>query len=119
MSPGPVKNYHWVLIVAMMILIALLSGCSSAPRVQAQKSQFCYTNQTIETVNKEEVTSKTTVKCSDDPVERITEVRVGIAGNCGEFMYWTKIGGVNVQRSAISCQKMDGSWHILPSSFSR
>ena len=100
------------------VAVAILAGCGSTPKPQ-QTSQFCYTNQTIETVNKENVTSKTTVKCSDDPVERITEVRVGIAGNCGEYVYWTKIGGHNVQRRAISCQKMDGSWHILPSSFGR
>lgn len=98
--------------------VAILAGCGSTAKPQ-QTSQFCYTNQTIETVNKEEVTSKTTVKCSDDPVERITEVRLGIVGNCGEFTYWTKRNGQNIQDKAISCQKMDGSWHILPSSFGR
>jgi len=36
-----------------------------------------------------------------------------MAPNCGEFNYWMMIGGHNVQRKGISCQKPDGSWEIV------
>lgn len=109
----PVKNYLWLLIVAMMVLIALLSGCSSAPKKIAQKPQYCHTSQTIKTQNGERVNSETTVECTDDQIKRVTVARLGMAPNCGEFTYWMQIGGKNVQRQGISCQKLDGSWEVI------
>lgn len=108
-----VKEYMWVLIITMMLLIALLSGCSSAPKVVAQKPQYCYTNQTIELENNERVNSKTTLECSDDQVKRLFQARSGMAPNCGEFTYWMQMGGTHVQRKGVSCQKPDGSWEIV------
>lgn len=113
MHPYTVKNYLWVAIVAMLILISLLSGCSSAPKVEARKPQYCYTNQAILVQNGEKVESATLVECSDDQVQRLTAKRLGMASNCGEFTYWMQLGGKNVQRKGISCQKMDGSWEIV------
>ncbi len=113
MSSYKVKNYLWLLIIAMVIVISLLSGCSSAPKVQAQKPQYCYTSQTIKTQNGERVNSDTTVECTDDQVKRVTVARVGIGSNCGYFNGWMKKGGQDVQYRAISCQLPDGSWEIL------
>jgi uncharacterized protein YceK len=113
MHPYRVKEYLWLLIVAMFVLIALLSGCSSAPKVQAQKPQYCHTSQTIKTQNGERVNSETTVECTDDQIKRLAEVRLGMAANCGEFQYWMKQGGQDVQRKGISCQKPNGSWEIV------
>lgn len=93
--------------------ILALTGCSSAPKVVANKPQYCYTSQTIKTENKETVNSQTTVECTDDQVKRLVEVRAGMAGNCGEFTYWMKQGSRDVQRKGISCQKPDGSWEIV------
>ena len=108
-----VKNYLWAFIVIAFLLIALLSGCSSAPKAIAQKPQYCYTSQTIETQNRNEVNSKTTGECTDDQIKRLAEVRLGMAANCGEFQYWMKQGSYDVQRKGISCQKPDGSWEIV------
>ena len=113
MHPYTVKNYLWAAIIIMLIVIAMLSGCSSAPTVQAQKPPYCYTNQTILTKNGEKVESVTLVECTDDQIKRLFEVRTGIAPVCGEFQYHTMLGGVNVTRPGVSCQKPDGSWEIV------
>ena len=93
--------------------VMVLTGCSSGPKVQAQKPQYCYTSQTITTQNKETVDSKTVLECTDDDVKRITTARLGMSHNCGEFTYWMQIGGRDVQRKGVSCQKLDGSWEIV------
>jgi hypothetical protein len=93
--------------------IMALTGCSSAPKVMAEKPQYCYTSQTIRTQNGERVESQTEVECTDDQVKRLTAKRIGLSPNCGEFQYWMQIGGRDVQRKGISCQKLDGSWEIV------
>ena len=113
MHPYTVKNWLWVAIVTMFIIVALLSGCSSSPKVQAQKPQYCYTSQTIITENGEKVNSQTQVECTDDQVKRVTMNRVGLSKNCGYFNAWMKKGGQDVQYRAISCQLPDGSWEVL------
>jgi hypothetical protein len=98
----------------ILLLAAIgLVGCSSSPKIAANKPQYCYTSQTITTQNKETVDSKTVLDCTDDDVKRITTARLGMSTNCGEFTYWMQIGGRDVQRKGISCQKMDGSWEIV------
>ena len=87
-----VKNYLWAVMLLCFLLIALLSGCSSSPKVMAQKPQYCLTSQTIQTENNETVNSKTTLECTDDQVKRLSSVRLGMSGNCGEFSYWMNIG---------------------------
>ena len=113
MDSHKVKNYLWAVMLLCFLLIALLSGCSSSPKIAANKPQYCYTSQTITTHNKETVDSKTVLDCTDDDVKRITTARLGMSTNCGEFTYWMQIGGRDVQRKGISCQKMDGSWEIV------
>jgi hypothetical protein len=99
-----------VVSVALMLAVA---GCSSAPKMQAQKPQYCHTSQDIVVRNGERVDSVTLVRCDDDQLNRITERRLGLSTHCGEFTYWTKIGGKDVQRKGISCQKPDGSWEVI------
>ena len=113
--PYTVKNYLWVVMIALFIIIAL-AGCSSTPKVQAQKPQYCHTSQTIVNKDGERVTSTTTVECTDDQIKRLAEARLGMARNCGEFLYWMTIGNTNVQRKGISCQKPDGGWEIVNTS---
>jgi hypothetical protein len=106
------------LFIAVVPTLALacvmaLTGCSSTPTVQAQKPQYCYTSQTIKTQNGEQVNSETTLDCTDDQTKRLSATRMGLSQSCGEFTYWTKIGGRDVQRKGISCQRPDGSWEIV------
>jgi hypothetical protein len=102
----------------LLVLAAasVVVGCSSAPKVSANKPQYCHTSQDIVVRNGERVDSVTMVKCDDDQINRVTERRLGLAANCGEFTYWMKIGGNNVQRKGISCQKPDGSWEVINTS---
>jgi outer membrane murein-binding lipoprotein Lpp len=99
--------------IAIVLAGLLLVGCSSAPKVSAKKPQYCYTSQTIETQNGERVNSKTRVECTDDQIKRLTASRAGFSPYCGEFTYWMRIGGKDVQRKGISCQKPDGSWEVI------
>lgn len=102
--------------VVLLLLSLTLVGCSSSPKVAAKKPQYCFTSQTIETQNGEKVNSSTVVECTDDEVKRLFQKRSGMAPNCGVFTYWTKIGGQDVQRKGVSCQKPDGSWEVVNTS---
>ena len=107
-----VRNWMWAVIVFLYIIIAL-TGCSSAPKAVAQKPQYCHTSQTIVNKDGERVTSTTTVECTDDQVKRLFEVRSGMAPNCGVYSYWMQVGGNDVRKKGISCQKPDGTWEVI------
>ena len=103
-------------IIAIAVATALV-GCSSAPKVTAQKPQYCHTSQTIKTQNGERVESQTVVECTDDQIKRVAEKRLGLSPYCGEYTYWMQIGGKDVQRKGISCQKPDGSWERINTNY--
>ncbi len=107
------KEKLWLVILAMVVIMFIMSGCSSTPKVQAQMPQYCHTSQTILTKNGERVESATLVECTDDQIKRVTASRAGFSPYCGEFTYWMRIGGQDVQRKGVSCQKPDGSWEIV------
>lgn len=100
-------------ILAIAAATIVLVGCSSAPKVAAKKPQYCHTSQTIQLQNGERVDSQTVVECTDDQVKKMSSVKLGMSSNCGEFTYWMQIGGKNVQRKGISCQKFDGTWEVI------
>ena len=108
MNIHSVKAFLWLLM-----FVAVIPACSSAPKVQAQKPQYCYTSQTIKSENRSVVNNQTTVECTDDQIKRLAEVRLGMAANCGEFTYYMRQGSYDVERKGISCQKPDGSWEIV------
>ena len=101
--------------VALIGLVAL-AGCSSSPKVTAQKPQYCHTSQNIVIRNGEKVDSATLLECTDDQIKRMPAVRLGMAPNCGQFSYWMQIGGNHVQRKGISCQRLDGTWEVINTS---
>lgn len=93
--------------------VMALAGCASSPKTVAQKPQYCYTSQQITVQDGEKVSSQTQLDCTDDQIKRLTAHRIGLSPNCGEFTYWMQMGGSNVQRKGISCQKLDGSWEVV------
>jgi hypothetical protein len=101
--------------LTLAVIMVSLTGCSST-KVEPNKPQYCYTSQTIKTQNGDKVGSETTVECSDNEFNKITAKRLGLASNCGEFTYWMQIGGRDVQRKGISCQKPDGRWEVVNTS---
>jgi hypothetical protein len=112
MNSYQAKTYYWTAIISGYLLLAL-SGCSSNPKIQSHKPQYCHTSQTITTKNGDKVDSVTTVECTDDQVKRLFQSKSGMATNCGEFSYWIKIGNSDVQKKGISCQKPDGNWEVV------
>lgn len=111
MHPYIVKNWLWPVI--LLLFVITLAGCGSTPKVQAHKPQYCHTSQAIMTKNGDRVESATLVECTDDQIKRLTASRAGFSPYCGEFTYWMQIGGRDVQRKGISCQKPDGSWEVV------
>ncbi len=99
--------------IVMLIAAMTLVGCSSSPKVVAQKPQYCHTSQTIVNKDGETVNSTTTVECTDDQIKRLFEVRSGLAPNCGVYSYWMQVGGNDVKRKGVSCQKPDGTWEVI------
>lgn len=113
MHPYTVKNYLWLAIIIMLILIACLSGCSSAPKVQAQMPQYCHTSQTILKKNNESVESQTLVECTDDQFKRLTAVRMGMADHCGITNRTVQSGGKLVNIQVKSCAILDHNGSIV------
>lgn len=99
----------WLIVLAVVITAA---GCNSSPKKVA--GQFCHTKKIVEVDNGSDVSSKTTVICSDDPVDRIVMARTGISSDCGEFRYLTNLRGQTVERRTYACKKWDGTWEIVP-----
>lgn len=111
MNSYTVKNYMWAVIIVVMTILALLSGCSSAPQKTTPQKPWCYTNKEVRVQNGTNVSSETLVKCSDDPVERIVIKRAGMAENCGWTSNWITLpNGRQVNEKYIACITTDGRW---------
>lgn len=98
---------------SILILAIIMAGCSSAPKQSAQ-APYCYTNQDIRVQNGERVSSETRLQCSDNPVDRIAIRNYGISPNCGEYKYLMTLNGKTVERRGYACQKIDGTYEIVP-----
>jgi hypothetical protein len=109
--------YKLLLAVAT---IAVATGCSSAPKVKAKSEQFCDLKTHTVLIKKDgKVVDEKTIEvmeCNDNRIQRLFQVQSGMAPNCGEFTYWTMIGGKNVQRKGVSCQRPDGNWEVVNTS---
>ena len=97
----------------LLACIMTLTGCSSSPRIQAQKPQYCHTSQTIVAQNGERVESKTVVECTDDQFKRLTAVRMGMAGQCGIANRTVQSGDKLVNVQIKSCQILDHNGAVV------
>jgi uncharacterized protein YceK len=101
-----------ILVIATVSLV----GCSSVPQsTKIGSNQYCHTSQTVQTVNKESVSSTTTVKCSDDPVEQFAPVKMGLAKDCTESYIPVNIGGKMVREKLYVCKKLNGTYTVVGS----
>jgi hypothetical protein len=96
-----------------IVVMASIVGCSSSPKITAEKPQFCYTSQTIVTENKEIVNSQTRLECTDDQVKRNLQARMGMADHCGRFTDRMIKGGKWVEYQGISCQILDSHGRVI------
>lgn len=100
--------------IAIILAAGLITvGCSSAPKITAEKPQYCYTSETIETQNGNRVNSNTKVECTDDQIKRLVKPRMGMADHCGTFTYWMTLRGQNVQRQGISCMVFNERGEVI------
>jgi len=99
----------------MIGAVVLTVGCSTTtkPTIIGSAPQYCHTTETISVQGGKEVQSRTLVECTDDEIQRVKSKRLGMSPFCGEYSYHMNIGGNNVQRKGISCQRPDGSWEII------
>ena len=102
-----------VLAVAVVPTLLLMTACGSAPKMQAQKPQYCHTSQTIQTHNGERVESKTVVECTDDQFKRLTAVRMGMASQCGIANRTVQSGDKLVNIQIKSCQILDHNGAVV------
>lgn len=98
-------------LVAVLLSLAVV-GCSSAPVGPAKP--YCYTAQEIRTKNGATVSSETLLQCTDDPLEKVTIKRAGVAKNCGEYTYYVTLNGKSVPQRGLACEKFNGSWEVIP-----
>lgn len=99
--------------LAIPLAMAVLTGCSSAPKVQAHKPQYCNTSQTIKKFNDSTVNSETTVECTDDQIKRLAVVKAGLASNCGYSTSTMLLRGKYVEYKVLSCAILDSSGNIV------
>jgi len=97
----------------LLASVLALTGCGSAPKMQAQKPQYCHTNQTIKTQNGDRVESMTVVECTDDQFKRLTAVRMGMAGQCGIANRTVQSGDKLVNVQIKSCQILDHNGAVV------
>jgi hypothetical protein len=118
MNAYRVKEIMWGVILLMMLLVFMLSGCSSAPRRQTSE-QFCdlKTETVVEKDRDGFVVSENTrerMVCNDNKIDRIAIKQAGIASNCGEYTYYINIAGKIAPQHGLACKKFDGRWEVIP-----
>ena len=117
MHPYTVKNWMWLVIISLFIVVALLSGCSSTP--YARKSeQFCdLRSQTEVSYDKDgriiNQRTKDVMVCSDNQIDKVAIKKAGIAEDCGEYIYYITLGGKMVEQRGIACKKFNGNWEVI------
>lgn len=116
MKSYKVKTQLWLSIILIAVIILLLSGCSSAPKVADASNQYCYNNKTITVKNGQNVTSESVTTCSDDRIGKLVDVRAGLAKNCNYVVMNIRKGHEYVPRKIIACKDHDGDTSILFSS---
>ena len=90
----------------------------SVSNSEEKKEQYCDIKITIvKTVDTDgniiEEKTEEKVVC-DDSVKHFLE-EVGVAKECREFFWDMPLGGQLVKQRAIACEKLDGSYEIIPS----
>ena len=95
------------------IALTVLTGCSSSPKIQAQKPQYCNTSQLIKKTNNDTVNSETTVECTDDQIKRLAVVKAGLASNCGYSTSVMQLQGKYVEYKVLGCAILNSRGDIV------
>jgi hypothetical protein len=96
-------------LIVLMVSLALVGCASQPPRLVSD--QYCHTSQTIKTENGENVSSQTTLRCSDDPIEKYAPAKMGIAKDCYSTTVLTNRG----REKIYVCKKFNGTYDVIES----
>lgn len=107
--------------LAFILIVAVLSGCATGPKVAPKTEQICSMRTDTEVIRNSAgvVVSSRTIEhmvCNDNQIDRLFQSQSGMAANCGTFTYQMNMGGRRVWRKGVSCQKPNGSWEIVNTS---
>ncbi len=103
-------------IILLLAGVAVLSGCSSQPKVSRLISdQFCHTSSETTLKDNTESSKVVTVKCNDDPIEKYAPVKMGIAKDCTRHYVSYNLNGRVRTEELIACKKFDGVSDIIES----
>ena len=99
--------------LAIIALVAL-AGCSSPAKVSRfDTGQYCNTSSETTLENGHRSASKTTVRCTDDAVEKYVPAKMGIAKDCERIKIPVNRKGHLVYDEIITCKKFDGSIDVI------
>jgi uncharacterized protein YcfL len=111
-------------LVLLALSVTFLGACSSTPKIElADQSQYCYTDQKIVNKDNKQVSSETTLTCSDRlDLNNSMIVKSGIADTCREYWYNVHINGQLRYKKGYICRKLDvngghGGWEIVNPKF--
>jgi hypothetical protein len=99
-------------LLFLVVVAASLVGCSSPKKSKLVSDQYCHTSQTIEKEDSN-ISSKTVIKCTDDPVERYVPAKIGIAKDCYTAHIPMLRNGRSIYEKIIVCQKLNGSYDVV------
>jgi hypothetical protein len=98
------------LIIPLMLALV---GCAGPQPPRLVPDQYCFTSKSIETDSESTVSSKTTVKCSDDPIEHYAPARMGLSKDCFISHIPVSRGGHLVQEKVYVCRKINGRFDVV------
>lgn len=100
--------------VVVLILCLAAVGCSSPKKVSRfDTDQYCNTSSEITLEDGRRSASKTTVRCTDDAVEKYVPAKMGIAKDCERIKIPVNRKGHLVYDEIITCKKFDGSIDVI------
>jgi hypothetical protein len=99
-------------VVLVFCLAAV--GCSSPKKVSRfDTDQYCNTSSETILENDTKSSSRVTVRCSDDAVEKYVPAKMGIAKDCQKIKIPVNRKGYLVYDEIITCKKFDGSIDVI------
>jgi hypothetical protein len=99
-------------LLALLLAINTLAGCSSTPTANPDAPQYCETSEQIDVVNGKTVTSKVFLECSDSPVKRAKLAGVD-PKSCRSWEKQIVINGVTKNLYGYLCRDENGNWRPL------
>lgn len=97
-----------------LIVCVSIVGCASPKKLSRfDTDQYCNTSSETVLENDIRSSSKVTVRCSDDAVEKYIPAKMGVAKDCQRIKIPVNRKGYLVYDEIITCKKFDGSIDVI------